>query len=170
MHDTYSDIFDLRTFRTYTAPNCWVITPSASDFISSVTLSVSTNATTSPSFTAWPIRVVHSTIVPCEYCVHLSVRVNELKRDNEQSSMSTNRRMSNIDRTASHVKSHNDFTSVIESPMVGTFNILFSSSGSVAEAMFRRLRRATARSPAESAILEDIKEIDARESVVVYFA
>ena len=96
--------------------------------------------------------------------------VNELKRDNEQSSMSTNRRMSNIDRTASHVKSHNDFTSVIESPMVGTFNILFSSSGSVAEAMFRRLRRATARSPAESAILEDIKEIDARESVVVYFA
>lgn len=49
-------------------------------------------------------------------------------------------------------------TSVMESPMVGTFISFFSSSGSVAVAMLWRPRRIATRSPAVSAILDDMAD------------
>lgn len=50
--------------RAYTCPKCCVTTPPLCALISIVTLSVSIDATTSPSFTDWPIFAAHSTIVP----------------------------------------------------------------------------------------------------------
>ena len=47
-----------------TSPNCLTNTPCCSALISTVTLSVSTNANTSPSLTTDPGETHHSTIVP----------------------------------------------------------------------------------------------------------
>lgn len=49
---------------TYTSANFSVRTPSISARISTVTLSVSTMATTSSVLTAWPVLTAHSTMVP----------------------------------------------------------------------------------------------------------
>jgi hypothetical protein len=110
--------------------------------MSTVTLSVSTMATTSPSLTACPTAAIHSTIVPCnaesckavscgEYsqsvyaCIHACTCARRIHIHHSRA------HITHISHT--HYRGPEILTSVMESPMLGTGMVRFSSTGSVAD-------------------------------------